>query len=302
MNELFGGFAGLPNPFYVESEEDYYRKYLVVGGPGYVETQEGDKALLWRELEKHIGSIDSELLRLIKEWYPTTRSVLTFLTSVGSYPNKVKIKALKEALTSPNRYSEENFMRITKILLGNARRKNRYEDVGPMRPLVKEFDTGIYFEDPIDPDAPEVDYTQVGAERKRRERWQYAWEDYLVDLEKRSGNPFRFEFLCDISVRRATNIMISPRLRLPSGEYLGPVTVTGTLLPVGPVVPLPISPPPTEIPVEPQPVAPVTETPVGGVAPVSEDKKDEKTEKKAFPWWIVIVAAVVVLFFMMKNK
>ena len=299
MIELIGG-VGFPIFPWEEDEEDYYRKHLVTGGMRYIGNREADK-LIWLELEKHIGSIDYELLQLIKEWRPTTRSALTFLTSVGSYPNKVKIKALKEALTSPNRYSEENFMRITKILLGNARRKNRYEDVGPMRPLVKEFDTGIYFEDPIDPGAPEVDYTQVGAERKRRERWQYAWEDYLVDLEKRSGNPFRFEFLCDISVRRATNIMISPRLRLPSGEYLGPVTVTGTLLPVGPVVPLPISPPPTEIPVESQPVAPVIETPVGGMVPVSEEKKDEKTEKKKFPWWIVIVIGVVVLFFIMKD-
>ena len=82
-------------------------------------------------------------------------------------------------------------------------------------------------------------------------------------------------------------------------------------LPIDPQ-PFPIKPPPDEIPIvplpvepvnpQPQPVAPVTETPVGGMAPVSEEKKDEKTEKKKFPWWIVIVVAVVVLFFVMKNK
>jgi len=82
-------------------------------------------------------------------------------------------------------------------------------------------------------------------------------------------------------------------------------------LPIDPQ-PFPIKPPPEEIPIvplpvepdnpQPQPVAPVIETPVGGMVPVSEEKKDEKTEKKKFPWWIVIVVAVVVLFFVMKNK
>jgi hypothetical protein len=63
-----------------------------------------------------------------------------------------------------------------------------------------------------------------------------------------------------------------------------------------------ISPAPFDNYILPKPVAPVTDTPVGGVAPVSEEKKDEKKdEKKKFPWWVVIVGVVVVLFFMMKK-
>jgi len=274
MNELFGEYAGHPNPFYVESEEDYYRKYLVVGGPGYVETQEGNKALLWRELEKHIGSIDSELLRLIKEWYPTTRSVLTFLTSVGAYPSKTKIKALKEALTAPDRDRDQGFMRITKILLGKVRRRPRGEYELTVYPPIVRWD----MDDPLDPDAEGVSRKEIEFEKDRRQRWRKEWEDYLADLKQRSGLSFRFEFLCDLPSRDYGLITISPYLRLPSGDYLAP---NGEI----------VKPPASS---------------GGHVKPIAEDnkdeKKEEKKEEKKFPWWIVIVAAVVVLFFMMKNK
>ena len=302
MNELFGGYAGLPNPYFLgkvslpeddlqrffshvssqvitgqsifdESEEDYYRKYLVVGGPGYVETQEGNKALLWRELEKHIGSIDSELLRLIKEWYPTTRSVLTFLTSVGAYPSKTKIKALKEALTAPDRHSDQGFMRITKILLGKVRRSPRGIYELAVYPPIVNWDK----DDPLDPDAEGVSRKGIGFEIKRRQRWRKEWEDYLADLKQRSGLSFRFEFLCDLPSDQYALITISPYLRLPSGDYLAP---NGEI----------VKPPAISS---------------GHVKPIAEDnrdeKKEEKKEEKKFPWWFVIVIGVVALFFFMKD-
>jgi len=273
MNELFGGYAGLPNPFYDESEEDYYRKYLVVGGPGYVETQEGNKALLWRELEKHIGSIDSELLRLIKEWYPTTRSVLTFLTSVGAYPSKTKIKALKEALTAPDRHRDQGFMRITKILLGKVRRRPSGEYELTVYPPIVRWDK----DDPLDPDAEGVSRKGIGFEIERRQRWRKEWEDYLADLKQRSGLSFRFEFLCDLPSNQYALITISPYLRLPSGDYLAP---NGEI----------VKPPAISS---------------GNVKPIAEDnrdeKKEEKKEEKKFPWWLVIVIGVVALFFFMKD-
>jgi len=292
MSDFFGEVVRLPNPFYEESEEDYYRKYLVDGGPGYVETQEGDKALLWRELEKHIGSIDSELLRLIKEWYPTTRSVLTFLTSVGAYPSKTKIKALKEALTAPDRYRDQGFMRITKILLGKVRRRPRIDDFEP-RPLTKcgygtrcvdiegwgpsfQSEKWVY-DDPDDPDAEGVTRKGIEFEKGRRQYWRNEWEKYLADLKRRTGLSGRFEFLCDLPSRNYGLITISPYLRLPSGDYLAPN---------GEVVKSPASS-------------------SGDVKPIAEDKKDgraeEKTEEKKFPWWIVAVIGAVAALLLMKD-
>jgi hypothetical protein len=265
--------VGLPNPFYVESEEDYYRKYLVVGGPGYGETA-GNKALLRQELEKHIGSIDSELLRLIKEWYPTTPSVLKFLTSVGAYPSKTKIKALKEALTAPDRHSDQGFMRITKILLGKVRRRPRGEYELAVYPPIVRWDK----DDPLDPDAEGVTRQEIEFEKGRRQRWRKEWEDYLADLKRRSGLSFRFDFLCDLPSGDYGLITISPYLRLPSGDYLAPN---------GEIVKSPASS-------------------SGEVNPIAgdetEDKKDGKKEEKKFPWWIVAVIGAVAALLLMKNK
>ena len=260
-------------------DEQPYRGFLVVGGPGYGEFAVGDKYLLRQELERHIGSIDAELLRLILDWQPTTQSMLTFLISVGSYPSRTKIRALKEALTAPDRYSEENFMRITKILLGRERGWVRRE-YGPndVTLAVIDYRNWVSMRDPIDPDAEGVTRKGIGFEIERRQRWRKAWEEYLADLKRRSGLFFNFKFLCDLPSDQYALITISPYLRLPSGDYLAP---NGKI----------VKPPASSS---------------GHVKPIAEDnkdeKKEEKKEEKKFPWWIVIVAAVVVLFFMMKNK
>jgi hypothetical protein len=290
MSELFGG-VGFPSLPWEENGEDYYRKHLVTGGPNFMEIEAGNKALLRQELEKHIGSIDSELLRLIKEWYPTTPSALKFLTSVGAYPSKTKIKALKEALTAPDRHSDQGFMRITKILLGKVRRRPRIDDFEP-RPLTRcgsgagtrcmfiddwlpsfQKENWVY-DDPIDPDAEGVTRKGIEFEKGRRQYWRNEWEKYLADLKRRSGLLFNFDFLCDLPSGNYGLITISPYLRLPSGEYLAPN---------GEIVKSPASS-------------------GGDVKPIAEDNKDEKGEEKKFPWWVVIVVAIVALFFMTKNK
>jgi hypothetical protein len=295
MNDSFGVIE-LPVIRPNLTDEAYYREHLVTGGPDFMELQVGDKAFLWREFEKHIGAIDPELLRLIREWRPTTSSLIKFLTSVGAYPRKEKIRALKEALTAPSRYSDENFMRITKILLGDVRRRPRIIDDFSPRPLtrcgfgastrcididdwLRPFSTEnrVHY-DPTDPDAEGVTRKGIGFEEERRKRWRKAWEDYLAYLKQRSGVPVPFEFLCDLPSGQYALITISPYLRLPSGDYLAP---NGEI----------VKPPASS---------------GGHVKPIAEDnkdeKKEEKKEEKKFPWWIVIVAAVVVLFFMMKNK
>jgi hypothetical protein len=256
-------------------DEEPYRTFLVVGGPGYGELAVGNKYLLRQELERHIGSIDAELLRLILDWEPTARSMLTFLTSVGSYPSRTKIRALKEALTAPDRYSEENFMRITKILLGSERGWVRSE-YGPNDAYltVVDYEKWVNMRDPIDPDAKGVTRKGIGIEKERRQRWKKAWKEYLLDLKRRSGLLFNFVFLCDLPSGDYGLITISPYLRLPSGEYLAPN---------GEIVKSPASS-------------------GSDVKPIAEDNKDEKGEKKKFPWWVVIVVAIVALFFMTKNK
>ena len=256
-------------------DEQPYRGFLVVGGPGYGEFAVGDKYLLRQELERHIGSIDAELLRLILDWQPTTQSMLTFLISVGSYPSRTKIRALKEELTAPDRYSEGNFMRITKILLGSERGWVRRE-YGPndVTLAVIDYRNWVNMRDPIDPDAEGVTRKGIGFEIERRQRWRKAWEEYLADLKRRSGLFFNFKFLCDLPSDQYALITISPYLRLPSGDYLAP---NGEI----------VKPPASS---------------GGHVKPIAEDNKDEKKEEKKFPWWIVIVAAVVMMFFVMKNK
>jgi hypothetical protein len=259
---------------YGDRNEEAYRAFLVVGGPGYTEIEIGNKALLRQEFERHIGSIDAELLRLILDWNPTSNSMLTFLTSVGSYPSREKIRALKEALTAPDRYSKENFMRITKILLGNVRGWRRRE-YGPDEAFltVVDYRDWVSMTDPVDFDAPMVSRRELSFELERRQRWKKAWEEYLADLKAKSRLPFPFVFLCDLPTDSSAHINISPYLRLPSGEYIAPN---------GNVVKPPAS---------------------GGsdVKPIAEDNKDGKTEEKKFPWWIVAVIGAVVALLLMKD-
>jgi hypothetical protein len=251
--------------------------------------------VVYEELERQVKSIDPELYQYMvnvpKNSY-TLDIVIKSMISVGSYPHARKIQEMKkaflggvDALSSLAPFFEPRYKRLP---------------VSGTRTLILEPT------DPEEPDAPLVPPELEKVENERRYRWARAWLEYARSFERRLltelGKGMYVAFSCDLPHGKVKP-KISPRLRLPSGEYLEPVTVTGTIFPVGPVEPqpLPISPPPTEIPIEPQPVAPVTETPVGGMVPVSEEKKDDK-QKKAFPWWVVIVAAVVLLFFMMKNK
>jgi hypothetical protein len=209
------------------------------------------------------------------------------LTSVGAYPRKEKIRALKEALTAPDRHSDQNFMRITKILLGKVhRRPHRYE--GPQLftrcgsgtrclviddwPLTSPSEDWMY-EDPIDSDAEGVSRKGVAFEKGRRQYWRNEWERYLADLKRRSGVTGSFEFLCDLHSGENVLITISPYLRLPSGEYLDP---EGRII-------------------EPPAIS------GGDVKPIAEDKKDGKTEEKKFPWWIVVVIGAVAMLLLMKD-
>ena len=278
--------------------------------------------VVYEELERQVKPIDPELYQYMvnvpKNSY-TLDIVIKSMISVGSYPYARKIQEMKkaflggvDALSSLTRFFYARYKSLPSSGAYTLFFDARYESL-------PSPDTRTLILEPIDPeepDAPLVPPELEKDENERRYRWARAWLEYARRFERRLftelGKDMYVVFSCDLPYGKVKP-KISPRLRLPSGEYLEPVTVTATILPVGPVVPqpLPISPPPTEIPIvplpvepvnpQPQPVAPVTETPVGGMVPVSEEKKDEKTEKKKFPWWIVIVIGVVVLFFIMKD-
>jgi hypothetical protein len=254
------------------------------------------QADLGREFKRQIDSIDPELSLLVLNWCPTTISLIMFLTSIAAYPSRKKIEQLKAVLKTPDNHSDDACRAITKILLGRipyvvTRMYVRYvrrDDpsdiarmiVGMPAPQILgkwEYDQEAT-NDPDDPDAPLLPPSLVSAELERRQQWKSKWEVYLESLKRRYSNLFSddLKFDSDLPTVSYGSIRISPRLRLPSGEYLEPVVRANTVSPVGPTPSV------------------ANDTTV----PVSEEKKDEK---KAFPWWIVIVIGVVVLFFIMKD-
>jgi hypothetical protein len=273
MSDLFGE-AGLPPTSSDSLHEDYYRRNLVTNVPDFLEPQTGDKAFLWQEFEKQIGAIDSELVRLVRKWKPTTSSLLKFLTSVGAYPRKEKIRSLKKALTAPNRNSDEGFMQITKILLGDVRLERVEIPITGSRLTTPPVSIGLEtFYDPVDPDAERVTGGQIDMEIVRRRRWRKAWEDYLEYLKRRSGVPISFKFFCDLPSETNSIINISPHLRLPNGEYIAPRklppssgTGGGTDVPGVVIGPHPIVP-------TPEPVSPSTPGESKKIMTVSEPQK-----------------------------
>jgi hypothetical protein len=252
--------------------------------------------VVYEELERQVKPIDSELYLYMTNAPKdliTLETIINSIISVGSYPHVRKVNAMKEAFS-------EGGKALSKLSPFFNVRYNRLPSYGTRTLLLGDA------VDPEDPAAPSVPLELAQAEIERRQRWKKAWLDYISNFRRRLLPEIEKKifvyFSCELPTEKVKP-KISPRLRLPTGEYLEPVTVTGTILPVGPVVPQPqpISPLPTEIPLVPQPVAPVTEMPVGGVVPVSEEKDEKKDEKKKFPWWVVVViVAVVALFFMKK--
>jgi len=117
-------------------------------------------------------------------------------------------------------------------------------------------------------------------ENERRYCWARAWLEYARRFERRLltelGKDMYVAFSCDLPYGEVKP-KISPRLRLPTGEYLDPVVRTNTVSPVGPT-------------------PSVTDD---TTVPVSEDKKDEK---KAFPWRIVIVVGVIALLIFTMSR
>jgi hypothetical protein len=254
--------------------------------------------LRWKEianlgwdLKRQIDSIDPELSKLILDWRPSPDSLLKFLTSVGGYPSRKKIEQLKAVLKSPDKYSDDARRRITEILLGRVPyvitrtrwfRRNDPPDIAHLFagvPAPEILGRWEYNQeatnDPDDPDAPPLPSSLVSAEIERRQLWKRKWEEYLALLKRRYSNLFSedLKFDSDLPTISYGTIRISPRLRLPSGEYLEPVVRGGTTVPSQPATP-------------------------GTTVLVSEDKKDEK---KAFPWWVIAVIVVAVLFFFMKD-
>jgi hypothetical protein len=247
-------------------------EFLIKGGPwDYLYTFTGTYRIKDTEFfEKQVGAIDSELLSLFKRWRPEFSAYSAIAISVGSYPRREKIEglknALREALASSYPYTLDTFRKITRLLWG------RIPKTSEIPPLVEEYEGPL--DDPYDPDAPILPSILVQAERERRLRWRDAWREYTMRL---LGSPEKAMFIMfELPTSPRARYKISPRLRLPTGEYLEPVVRTNTVSPVGPT-------------------PSVTDD---ATVPVSEDKKDEK---KAFPWWVVIVIGIVALFFFMKD-
>jgi hypothetical protein len=255
-----------------------------------------EQAELGREFKRQIDSIDPELSLLVLNWCPTALSLITFLTSIAAYPSRKKIEQLKAVLKAPDNHSDDACRAITKILLGRIPyvitrmyvRYVRHDDPSDIALMIAgmpapqilgkwEYDQEAT-NDPDDPDAPLLPPSLVSAELERRQQWKSKWEVYLAFLKRRYSNLFEgnLKFDSDLPTVSYGSIRISPRLRLPTGEYLEPVVRTNTVSPVGPT-------------------PSVTDD---ATVPVSEDKKDEK---KAFPWWIMIVIGIVALFFFMKD-
>jgi hypothetical protein len=289
--------GGGESVLYLKTEEEVRQEFIKGFGaisifdgayrrifPSWKETAE----FSW-EFKRQIDSIDPELSQLIFDWGPSVSSLLTFLTSIGAYPSRKKIEQLKSVLRSPDKHSNDACRTITRILLGRVPytivRFRHVRSDGPIfvagMPAPEKL--GEYEQeatnDPDDPDAPMLSPSLVSAELERRELWKRKWEEYLVFLKGRYSNLFTYElkFDSDLPTNRYGNIRISPRLRLPSGEYLEPVVRANTVSPVGPTPSV------------------ANETTVS----VSEEKKDEK---KAFPWWLVIVIVVITLFFFTTGR
>jgi len=264
---------------------------------------------LVQEFRRQIDEIDPTLSELILNWQPDLQSLFVFFTSIAAYPHRKKIRELKVAFSALDSTSVEPRRNITRILLGRVpytvtRYSLDYTFFNkPSAHEVIEYEQEAS-KDPDDSDAPLLlPSSLVSAELKRREQWKKKWEEYLVYLKRKYNLSFEPKFYTDLPTSSSAVLKISPRLRLPSGEYLEPVTGSIPLVP--PVIPQPLPPaPPVEPQPHPQPMPSVPETPVSNdtTVPVSEEKKDEKKdEKKSFPWWIVIVIGVVVLFFIMKD-
>jgi len=265
MNELFGGYAGLP-------------KWVELGDfPNVV----------YEELERQVKPIDPELYQYMvnvpKNSY-TLDIVIKSMISVGSYPYARKIQEMKkaflggvDALSSLTPFFDARYKSLpspgTRTLFFDARYKS-LPSPGTRTLILEPID-------PEEPDAPLVPPELEKDENERRYRWARAWLEYARRFERRLltelGKDMYVAFSCDLPYGEVKP-KISPRLRLPTGEYLVPVVRTNTVSPVGP-----------------------TPSVTGDTTvPVSEDKKDEK---KAFPWWIVIVVGVIaMLIFTMARR
>jgi len=227
--------------------------------------------VVYEELERQVKPIDPELYQYMvnvpKNSY-TLDIVIKSMISVGSYPYARKIQEMKkaflggvDALSSLTPFFDARYKSLpssgTRTLFFDA----RYESL-------PSPDTRTLILEPIDPeepDAPLVPPELEKDENERRYRWARAWLEYARRFERRLftelGKDMYVAFSCDLPYGKVKP-KISPRLRLPSGEYLEPViSAAGTL-------------------------------------PVSEEKKEEKEK---FPWWAVALIGVVVVFFIMRD-
>jgi hypothetical protein len=211
-------------------------------------------AAVYDELEKHVKPIDSKLysymIKASKDLY-TLNFVGKSIISVGAYPYRRKIEEMKKAFSEGGQALSRlsPFFQVKVEYLPSSYREN----VFIMGDLL----------DPVDPDAPLVPPELMRKEIERRTRWENAWRKYMSEFREKipTGWIDLNGFPCDLSPM-APIPKISPRLRLPSGEYLEPViSAAGTL-------------------------------------PVSEEKKEEKEK---FPWWAVALIGVVVVFFIMRD-
>lgn len=235
--------------------------------------------VVYEALETQVKPIDPDLYLYMANAprdLITLDTIVKSIISVGSYPHVRKVNAMKEAFYKGGQALSKlsPFFNV------------REEQISVPGTRMLWFGDSI---DPEDPTAPSVPPELEQAEMERRKRWENAWLDYITKFKKRLPPELEKKifvyFSCELPTRKVKP-KISPRLRLPSGEYLEPVTVTGTILPVGPVAPQPEEP----------------GAPIAGVVPVSEEKKDEKKdEKKKFPWWIVVVIGAVAMLFFMKK-
>jgi hypothetical protein len=278
-----------PNPYYLKTDDEILQEFRKQAGNvslwhepyrrSYLTLKQ--EAELGREIKQQLDRIDPELSRLIFDWKPRFVSLLKFYMSVASYPYRKKIEQLKAILKSPDSYSVDSLRAVTKILLGRIPYSiiRAYVSSSPFpfaggmsAPEITLYETEAS-EDPNDPDAPILPPSLLIAEMERRQRWRAAWERELSYLKQKYSYVLDsdFKFWTDLPTSSSALIRTSPRLRLPSGEYLEPVT--GTISSVAPVTPQPLQ-------------------------PVAEEKKEEK---KSFPWWIVVVIGVMALFFIMKD-
>jgi hypothetical protein len=213
--------------------------------------------VVYEELEKQVKPIDSELYSYMvnapKDLY-TLDLVVRSMISVGAYPYRKKIALMKKAFSESGQALSEisSFLYVDREYLPSSYGTSSLK----MGDVV----------DPVDPDAPPVPPELMQEEIRRRIRWEKAWKEYIIEFRKRLPLDLGTRvdltvFPCDLS-SEVPIPRISPRLRLPTGDYLEPVVGTKRIL------------------------------------PVSEDKKDEAMK---FPWWIVAVVGAVALFFFVKD-